>query len=135
MFIAIRQQPTATYRFQCVCKTSLCRCTLFFEFLMTKWKLVAHCLIDNYDSIESFITFSEPLNGHWNAWGSWSSCTKQCDKGTKTRSRICNNPVPTNGGLPCPGSSSETVDCRIKKCHQRKKIFEEAYLYYKHNGG
>ncbi|XP_038134826.1 complement component C8 alpha chain [Cyprinodon tularosa] len=46
-------------------------------------------------------------DGSWSCWGSWSSCSS----GTKTRTRICNNPAPERGGATCLGSASQTRRC------------------------
>uniref|UniRef100_A0A2K6QW72 Complement component C8 beta chain n=1 Tax=Rhinopithecus roxellana TaxID=61622 RepID=A0A2K6QW72_RHIRO len=48
-----------------------------------------------------------PIDGKWNCWSSWSSCSG----GRKTRQRQCNNPPPQNGGSRCSGPASETLDC------------------------
>jgi len=55
-----------------------------------------------------------PINGGWSAWTTWSSCSNNKDgKGSckKSRSRACNNPVPSNGGAQCQGDSQETAVC------------------------
>jgi len=49
------------------------------------------------------------VDGIWGPWGSWSSCNSQ--DGKKKRTRKCNNPAPANGGKPCPGSSTEEINC------------------------
>nr|XP_019598091.1 PREDICTED: complement component C8 beta chain isoform X1 [Rhinolophus sinicus] len=55
------------------------------------------------------ITFREnvPIDGKWNCWSDWSPCSG----GQKTRQRQCNNPPPQNGGSPCSGPASETLNC------------------------
>ena len=50
----------------------------------------------------------------WNAWGSWTSCTKTCGSGTKTRTRSKNGPY--HGGSDCSGSSSESPLCNTNSC-------------------
>ncbi|XP_032152746.1 complement component C8 beta chain [Sapajus apella] len=50
---------------------------------------------------------SIPIDGKWNCWSNWSSCSG----GRKTRQRQCNNPPPQNGGSPCSGPASETLNC------------------------
>lgn len=48
-----------------------------------------------------------PIDGKWNCWSDWSPCSG----GRKTRRRQCNNPPPQNGGSPCLGPASETLNC------------------------
>ncbi|XP_023865749.2 complement component C8 beta chain [Salvelinus sp. IW2-2015] len=47
------------------------------------------------------------IDGSWSCWGSWSPCAER----SKTRSRQCNNPAPSNGGMACRGLQMETTDC------------------------
>uniref|UniRef100_H2SRH9 Complement component C8 beta chain n=1 Tax=Takifugu rubripes TaxID=31033 RepID=H2SRH9_TAKRU len=47
------------------------------------------------------------IDGSWSCWGSWSSCSG----GTMTRSRQCNNPAPSHGGMACRGLQQESTDC------------------------
>lgn len=47
------------------------------------------------------------IEGSWSCWGSWSSCSG----GTMTRSRQCNNPAPSNGGMECEGLQQEPTEC------------------------
>uniref|UniRef100_A0A5S6QZS3 Netrin receptor UNC5 n=1 Tax=Trichuris muris TaxID=70415 RepID=A0A5S6QZS3_TRIMR len=62
------------------------------------------------------------VNGQWSQWGPWEGvCPTSCDvfansrhpEAKLTRYRHCNNPVPANGGLPCPGEAKEQVDCNL----------------------
>ncbi|KAL3988147.1 NAD(P)H dehydrogenase (quinone) [Sarotherodon galilaeus] len=46
-------------------------------------------------------------DGSWSCWGAWSPCTSR----RKTRTRVCNNPPPQNGGATCLGSASQTWPC------------------------
>ncbi|KAG8518950.1 Complement component C8 beta chain [Galemys pyrenaicus] len=48
-----------------------------------------------------------PIDGQWTCWSNWSPCSG----GLKTRQRQCNNPPPQNGGNPCLGPASETLNC------------------------
>ncbi|KAK3095044.1 hypothetical protein FSP39_009582, partial [Pinctada imbricata] len=56
------------------------------------------------------------IDGAWGAWGAWGSCTVTCDGGQKSRARICDDPAPANGGLPCSGNSGEFDDCNTQSC-------------------
>ena len=55
-------------------------------------------------------------DGGWENWGSYDECSKSCNEGTKIRSRRCNNPLPSNGGSYCAGSSYEVSKCFQQKC-------------------
>uniref|UniRef100_A0A3Q3XCW1 Complement component C8 beta chain n=1 Tax=Mola mola TaxID=94237 RepID=A0A3Q3XCW1_MOLML len=47
------------------------------------------------------------IDGSWSCWGAWSSCSG----GTKTRTRLCNNPAPSSGSLACRGLTEESSEC------------------------
>ncbi|XP_028329177.1 complement component C8 beta chain [Gouania willdenowi] len=47
------------------------------------------------------------IDGSWSCWGTWSPCSGN----RKLRSRQCNNPVPSRGGLTCRGLHEESTDC------------------------
>ncbi|XP_076018463.1 complement component C8 beta chain [Genypterus blacodes] len=47
------------------------------------------------------------IDGSWSCWGAWSSCSG----GTMTRSRQCNNPAPSNGGMTCRELQQESKEC------------------------
>ncbi|XP_070563732.1 A disintegrin and metalloproteinase with thrombospondin motifs adt-1-like [Ptychodera flava] len=59
-----------------------------------------------------------PINGGWSEWTSWSVCSTTCDFGRKHRTRLCDNPEPQYGGLPCPGKASQGIRCYIIICPQ-----------------
>ena len=54
-----------------------------------------------------------PINGGYSPWSVWSSCTRTCANGTKSRKRTCSNPAPRYGGNNCSvlGTSAETTNC------------------------
>ena len=56
------------------------------------------------------------VNGQWGAWGAYSTCSKTCGTGQRSRARTCTNPAPSNGGSNCVGSSSETSNCNTDSC-------------------
>ncbi|CAG2194241.1 Hemicentin-1,Neurotrypsin,Coadhesin,Adhesion G protein-coupled receptor B3,Thrombospondin-2,Adhesion G protein-coupled receptor B2,Scavenger receptor cysteine-rich domain-containing group B protein,Mucin-like protein,Scavenger receptor cysteine-rich type 1 protein M160,Scavenger receptor cysteine-rich type 1 protein M130,A disintegrin and metalloproteinase with thrombospondin motifs adt-1,Soluble scavenger receptor cysteine-rich domain-containing protein SSC5D,Adhesion G protein-coupled receptor B1,Thrombo len=60
-------------------------------------------------------SFSE-VNGNWGSWSDWTICSSSCDSGHQTRSRICNNPVPSPNGAYCNGKSFEVLNCSIARC-------------------
>ncbi|XP_023413681.1 properdin isoform X3 [Loxodonta africana] len=51
-----------------------------------------------------------PEMGGWSNWGPWGPCSVTCSKGTWTRQRACNNPIPKCGGH-CPGEAHESEPC------------------------
>ena len=75
------------------------------------------------DSINLFIL----VNGNWSSYSDWSDCTAKCDGGTRTRTRSCDNPPPSLGGLNCSGPSVETESCNTQIC--RGAISESHYLH------
>jgi len=58
------------------------------------------------------------VDGQWGSWGSYGSCSTTCGDGTKTRTRICDNPVPAYGGAVCAGSYYETAACKLQECRE-----------------
>lgn len=68
-----------------------------------------HCLC-RYDSSSKSNPFkinSCTVDGGWSDWSSWTVCKD----GKKTRTRLCNNPLPTNGGKQCVGKAKEIESC------------------------
>ncbi|XP_047609819.1 hemicentin-1 isoform X2 [Phacochoerus africanus] len=57
-----------------------------------------------------------PVDGSWGSWQSWSWCSASCGGGEKTRKRLCNNPVPSTSGRPCPGDATQVSRCNIQAC-------------------
>ena len=56
------------------------------------------------------------VDGSWTQWSSWSSCSRTCGVGSRTRTRSCTNPAPQGGGADCVGSTSGTESCNIVAC-------------------
>ncbi|XP_061571310.1 adhesion G protein-coupled receptor B1 isoform X2 [Cololabis saira] len=55
-----------------------------------------------------------PVDGVWNEWSGWSSCSASCSNGTMQRTRECNGP--SYGGSECRGEWLESVDCFLGEC-------------------
>ncbi|KAM8967734.1 adhesion G protein-coupled receptor B1 isoform 2-T2 [Pelodytes ibericus] len=55
-----------------------------------------------------------PVDGNWNDWSSWSTCSASCSNGTQKRTRECNGP--SYGGSECYGQWSDTRECFLTQC-------------------
>ncbi|KAM5157189.1 adhesion G protein-coupled receptor B1 isoform 2-T2 [Mantella aurantiaca] len=64
-----------------------------------------------------------PVDGKWQEWGSWGSCSTTCDGGIQKRERTCFGPF--YGGQDCPGPSEENKPCNEKKCPEPHEICPE----------
>ena len=60
--------------------------------------------------------FSGVINGHWGRWTAYTTCTATCGQGTRTRTRLCDDPTPQRGGNKCAGSGVDRVPCTLKPC-------------------
>ncbi|KAM4642152.1 hemicentin-1 [Discoglossus pictus] len=56
------------------------------------------------------------VHGGFSDWLPWQSCSVTCGQGIQRRIRVCDNPMPANGGSYCRGSESETRSCQNKPC-------------------
>ena len=48
------------------------------------------------------------MHGNWGEWSTYSRCSAYCGEGTQLRTRQCNNPPPSQGGLSCLLTGSDT---------------------------
>ncbi|KAL0984957.1 hypothetical protein UPYG_G00151050 [Umbra pygmaea] len=55
-----------------------------------------------------------PVDGVWNEWANWGSCSASCSNGTMQRIRECNGP--SYGGSECRGEWIETRHCFLREC-------------------
>ncbi|KAI0210648.1 hypothetical protein LSAT2_004598 [Lamellibrachia satsuma] len=73
--------------------------------------------VDGYTGINcETVVISMPVDGQWSDWDAWTKCTKTCGSGTKSRSRLCNDPEPLNGGRSCAGNATATTKCARWSC-------------------
>ncbi len=65
------------------------------------------------------------LDGNWSSWSPWSSCSLTCGGGNQTQTRTCTNPSPSNGGLNCSTTNTETAiqECNIQLCPISKNLY------------
>ncbi|WAR00086.1 CADN-like protein [Mya arenaria] len=51
------------------------------------------------------------IDGAWGSWLHWEKCDAKCGLGMKRRFRMCDSPMPQNGGAPCFGYDAEELSC------------------------
>jgi len=63
--------------------------------------------------------------GNWGSWKAYGACSKTCGGGEQSRSRNCDNPVPSRGGMLCllddntgmrADTEASTQKCNITPC-------------------
>ena len=62
------------------------------------------------------------VDGGWSEWSRFAGCTKSCGGGSKSRTRECNEPSPSDGGADCPGKYFENLECNTEQCQSEKQI-------------
>ncbi|XP_066440797.1 SCO-spondin-like [Eleutherodactylus coqui] len=90
-----------------------------------------HCSGAHFDSKSCFVKAC-PVNGTWSHWGEWSVCDAECQGGTRSRTRKCEDPPPKNGGLPCAGEPVQTESCNLQPCRDLEDCGSE--MIYLHSG-
>lgn len=106
--------------------------TIVLDWWRHSWQMLSHR--DRSQSIERenspypegpkliSLTFPARIDGNWAMWSSWGACSKSCDEGEHRRTRICNNPVPSNGGKACIGERIDVSTCLNRRCKSGKNI-------------
>ncbi|XP_060601408.1 adhesion G protein-coupled receptor B3-like [Ruditapes philippinarum] len=74
-------------------------------------------------SASGWNVYAHIVNGGWSTWHSWSPCSVTCTDGTRTRSRSCSNPSPSNGGQTCQGPTTENEVCNERDCFLASDYF------------
>ncbi|XP_043861300.1 adhesion G protein-coupled receptor B1 isoform X3 [Dromiciops gliroides] len=64
-----------------------------------------------------------PVDGKWQAWGTWGSCSTTCGGGTQRRDRACHGPF--FGGEACQGPKEEYRQCSQRRCPEPHEICYE----------
>ncbi|XP_039431526.2 semaphorin-5A [Culex pipiens pallens] len=62
-----------------------------------------------------------PIDGAWGPWGVWGECSALCGGGYRIRRRKCDDPVPQNGGMECPGCHLDYEVCNTHACPDVKR--------------
>eukprot|EP00058_Branchiostoma_floridae_P007459 XP_002592947.1 hypothetical protein BRAFLDRAFT_117765 [Branchiostoma floridae] len=55
-------------------------------------------------------------SGGWGPWSDWGPCSKSCDLGMQSRTRVCDSPAPSFGQPTCQGSSTGVQMCAENNC-------------------
>uniref|UniRef100_A0A2K5CZZ3 Adhesion G protein-coupled receptor B1 n=1 Tax=Aotus nancymaae TaxID=37293 RepID=A0A2K5CZZ3_AOTNA len=64
-----------------------------------------------------------PVDGKWQAWASWGSCSVTCGAGSQRRERVCSGPF--FGGTACQGPHDEYRQCGTQRCPEPHEICDE----------
>eukprot|EP00795_Rhopilema_esculentum_P006001 gene6001-11369_t len=83
-----------------------------------KWCMYGKCINNN--------TIPERIDGQWSQWSNWTACSRTCGIGVTKRRRLCDDPLPSNGGKQCAGESKEYKTCNVKKCPVTVQSFRAA---------
>ena len=69
-----------------------------------------------YDNKCLRMSFHAFFSGYaeFKTWGAWSTCSKQCGGGKRSRSREC----ASTDEIPCTDDTTEEVDCNTQSCPQ-----------------
>jgi len=60
--------------------------------------------------------FTCEVDGMWSSWETWSTCSKPCGGGFHFRTRKCDDPPPSYGGIQCQGEDIITEPCNNFTC-------------------
>ena len=56
------------------------------------------------------------MNGGWSEWGPHEECSALCGGGIEKNLRLCNDPLPSNGGDECVGDATREIACNTQAC-------------------
>ena len=72
------------------------------------------------------------VNGGWGLWTPFTYCSWNTGRGMQTRQRVCNNPIPSNGGALCQGDSEDRQTCKSERCPGMcKPTFSSRNIWYR----
>ncbi|XP_068160698.1 SCO-spondin [Antennarius striatus] len=55
-------------------------------------------------------------DGSWGQWNHWTTCSKSCGGGVRSRRRQCDSPSPEGKGNYCEGVGAEVTGCNTDHC-------------------
>ena len=69
------------------------------------------------------------VDGGLGDWNEWSTCSVTCGTGVQSRTRACDSPSPSCGGLNCSDSSLESLQCNTICCRMQSFYYiKTAYV-------
>ncbi|KAI5109464.1 semaphorin-5B [Silurus meridionalis] len=72
------------------------------------------------DLVQDLVSVAQPMTPVqgviWLPWETWSSCSKECSRGFRTRKRLCVNPDSKSPAFLCSGTPVEYQDCNTQPC-------------------
>jgi hemicentin len=77
----------------------------------TRFCLTTECTGNDFEEQTCQAVSQCAVDGGWSEWEVWQQCSVSCGNGTQLRTRHCNNPVPSGGGLECQGLNTEQQQC------------------------
>ncbi|CAM1298104.1 ADAMTS9 (predicted) [Pycnogonum litorale] len=85
---------------------------------LNMWCLRGECVRKNHRELI-------PVNGNWGEWSEYGTCSRSCGGGIAQSERLCDNPVPNNGGRYCVGRRRKYKSCSTKDCPLESKSFRD----------
>ncbi|XP_053403518.1 thrombospondin-1-like isoform X2 [Mercenaria mercenaria] len=73
-----------------------------------------HCFGDSRD--DQICLANTYHDGDWSSWQAWGTCSRTCGDGIRSRSRSCDNPLPSIQGKYCQGEPYQVETCNMQSC-------------------
>ena len=70
-----------------------------------------------------------PVDGGFDLWSAWTTCSQTCGTGTQSRNRTCTNPIPANQGQNCSGEYDQAKSCKLTSCPGNSLFSLLIYMY------
>ena len=69
-----------------------------------------------YNPLPLILDVLDKIDGNWGDWTSWSKCPVTCEGSNQKRTRLCNDPIPDNGGKSCTIDGSSATE--VRRCNE-----------------
>lgn len=103
-----------------------CQCPAEFPVATDDGEKCTNLCSYNGDCIRNSITVMSSLTpcsnfpGGWSDWSIWSVCDKKCAGGTRSRTRVCVQPIPpATGTADCYGEAIDEKVCNDHPCYSK----------------